>query len=99
MIWVGTFYVCFSTNYGSAGGFPLLQYSSGLFDDPVIFKCLNVVSVESSCLLYYRLVQIIFLFLLGSLDPLLYLWKWSYARVYARGVSSVANSITAYEES
>ena len=28
---------------------------------------------------------------LGSLDPLWYIWKWSVAHVYARGVSSVAN--------
>ena len=67
--------------------FYLLFISNGNLLD-FYFTVLQLVLVRVAAverLPYFTIVQIIFSFPLGSLVPLLYLWKWIYAHAYTRG--------------
>ena len=55
MVWTATFYVCFSANQGSTGGFLLLQYFSGAVRHLRDLQGLNTLFLLSSYLLHYRL--------------------------------------------
>ena len=70
MVCVGTFYVCFSVHWGSASGFWLLQYSSGIvWQSRYLQVSQHVVSVEYSSLLYIGfIISYLFFYLWFILD-------------------------------